>query len=109
MDSSGRGRHQPHLLLPTEPTDDELARNWTLSDFDCVEVRRCRGRDNRLRFAIQLCALRIYGRFINNFITVPVRIANHLCGQLDLPPVLFVEPPGREATDLDHAIGEMAF
>ncbi len=99
---SSSDRRRPHLALPVEPTDDELARDWTLSEADRHEVRRYRGDGSRLRFAIQLCALRAYGRFANNFITVPVRIANYLGRQLGLPPVLFVEPPGREATDLAH-------
>src|SRR5262249_41945615 len=33
---------------------------------------------------------------------VGTRIINHLCRQLNLPPVLFVNPPQREATDLEH-------
>jgi hypothetical protein len=51
-------RRRPHLALPVEPTDDELARNWTLSEADRIEVLRYRGDGSRLRFAIQLCALR---------------------------------------------------
>ncbi len=102
MDSGDARSRRPHLALPTEPTDEELAQDWALSEADRVQVRRCRGDGNRLRFAIQLCALRTYGRFVNNFITVPVRIANYLGRQLELPPVLFVEPPEREATDVQH-------
>ncbi len=93
---------RPHLALPSEPSDEELARDWTLTETDHEQVRRCRGDGNRLRFAIQLCALRTYGRFVSNFVTIPVRIANYLGRQLELPPVLFVEPPEREATDLQH-------
>src|SRR5262245_17370785 len=33
---------------------------------------------------------------------VPRSDPNYLCRQLDLPPVLFVNPPQREATDLEH-------
>src|SRR5262245_52147282 len=90
------------LPLPTDPSEEELIRDWTLSDRDLDEVRRCRRASNRLRFALQLCILRHYGRFVPDFSTVPVRIANHLGRQLDLAPVLFVESPGREATDLMH-------
>jgi hypothetical protein len=48
-----------HLrVLPEDPTDEELARHWTLSEADPREVRRCRGEDNRRRVALQLGALR---------------------------------------------------
>jgi Domain of unknown function (DUF4158) len=48
-------RARRHLLvLPEDPTDEELVRHWTLSQADKHEVRRCRGEDNRRRFALQL-------------------------------------------------------
>ena len=90
------------LPLPTDPSEEELIRDWTLSDSDLDEIRRCYRAGNRLRFALQLCILRRYGRFVSDFSTVPARIANHLGRQLDLAPVLFVELPVREATDLTH-------
>ena len=33
--------------LPIDPTDEDLARDWTLSAEDLTEVRRCRGDDKR--------------------------------------------------------------
>lgn len=99
MESGGRRRSLP--ALPDDPTDDELAHDWTLTESDRAEVYRCRGDANKLRFAIQLCSLRTYGRFVTALV-VPVRIANHLAKQLDLPPVLFVEPSSRPATDHQH-------
>src|SRR5262249_1983113 len=85
------------LPLPTDPSEEELIRDWTLSEGDLGEIRRCRGASNRLRFALQLCVFRDYGRFLSDFATVPVRLANHLGRQLDLAPVLFVEQAEREA------------
>ena len=99
---SPRPSRRPHLSLPVDPSDEELARNWTLSEADQREVRRCRGDGNRLRFAVQLCTLRIYGRYVNDFVSVPARIANYVCRQFDMSPVLFIPPPEREATDLEH-------
>jgi TnpA family transposase len=96
-----RQRRNPIELLD-DPTDEELARDWTLSHADKAEVLRCRTERHRLSFAIQLCVLRAHGRFLADFDAVGVRITNHLCRQLDLPPVLFVNPPQREATDLGH-------
>jgi Domain of unknown function (DUF4158) len=46
-------RARRHLLvLPEDPTDEELVRYWTLSEADKHEVLRCRGEDNRRRFAL---------------------------------------------------------
>ena len=98
-ESAGPRRQPP---LPDDPTDDELARDWTLPESDRIGVSHCRGDANRLPFAIQLCALRTYGRFIASLIIVPVRIANHLAKQLALSPPLFVEPSSRPATDHRH-------
>lgn len=89
--------------LPSDPTDEELARDWLLSAHDLAEVRRCRGQDNRHSFAIQLCTLRAYGRFLGqDYGAVPVRILNHVGRQLGLPPVLFATPPARKQTDTEH-------
>ena len=91
------------LILPNDPSDEELARDWLLSEQDLVEVRRCRGADNRHSFAIQLCTLRAYGRFLGqDYGFVPVRILNHLGRQLGMPPVLFAAPPDRKKTDTEH-------
>jgi hypothetical protein len=46
------------LPLPEDLGEEELARNWTLSEADRAQVLRCRGDDNRRRFAVQLCVLR---------------------------------------------------
>jgi TnpA family transposase len=92
-----------HALLPADPDDEELSRAWNLSEEDLVEVYRCRGDDKRFSFALQLCTLRRYGRFLgDDYDSVPVRIANHVGHQLGLPPVLIAVPPAREATDLGH-------
>jgi TnpA family transposase len=91
------------LILPSDPTDEELARDWLLSELDLVEVRRCRSDDKRHSFAIQLCTLRAYGQFLGqDYDVVPIRIVNHVGRQLGMPPVLFVAPPARKQTDTEH-------
>jgi len=87
-------------MLPEDPSDEELARNWTLSESDRREALLCRGEENRRRFALQLCVLRGYGRFLEPEETAPVRIVNHLGTQLELSPVLFV---GGAATETGYA------
>ncbi len=66
------------ITLPVDPTDEELARDWRLSQEDKNEVARCRSDDKRRRFAIQLCVLRKYGCLLDEYKSVPVRIINHL-------------------------------
>lgn len=89
--------------FPLDPSDEELARDWLLSPADLTETRRCRGDDNRHRFAIQLCALRALGRFADDCESVPVRVVNHLGAQLGLRATLFVKASARAATDTEHA------
>lgn len=91
--------HRPVLILPEDPSDDELLRHWPRSEAATREILRCRGDDNRRRFALQRCALRIFGRLVPHHLAVPVRILTYLGRQLDVPPTLCLPPPHREATD----------
>jgi hypothetical protein len=95
-------RRSSSIVLPEDPSQEELAQHWTLSAGDKAEVLRCRGESQQRRFALQLCALRVYGRFLPKAVAAPTAITNHLAQQLDLPLVLFGEVPGRLATETDH-------
>ena len=95
-------RRTPSLLLPEDPSQDELAQYWTLSARDQAEVVRCRTDATRRRFAVQLCTLRAYGRFLPEATPAPVSITNYLARQLDIPLILFGEVPGRFATETEH-------
>lgn len=68
---TARQRRTP-ITLPIDPTEEELARDWTLSDADKAEVLRCRGDGHRRSFAVQLCVLRRYGRFLIEYEAIPV-------------------------------------
>ena len=93
---SKRQRYQP-ISLPQDFADEELARDWTLAEGDREEIGKYR-KSFRLYMAIQLCAVRLYGRFLTPVHDVSPRIANYLGSQLDLPPSLQVHVPEREAT-----------
>jgi hypothetical protein len=95
------GRLVSGVLLPEEPSVEELARDWTLTEADIGEILLCRGTDNCLRFALQLGMLRRHGRFLEEYDDPPVRIVNHLAAQLHLPPVLLLAPP-RPATESEY-------
>jgi TnpA family transposase len=97
---SQRQRYQP-IALPQEFSDEEMARDWTLSESDKQEIGKYR-KSSRLYIAIQLCAVRLYGRFLNQVHDLSPRIINYLNGQMDLPPSLTIQIPEREATYLEH-------
>ena len=88
--------------FPNDPTDDELARVWTLTVEDQREIAACRGQENRHRFALQLCSLRAFGEFIEDFSTVPVKILNVVGEQIGRPPVLLLEGFARTATRSEY-------
>ncbi len=101
----------PHLGTPprrrigitADPSEDELAQHWSLSPADLREVSLCRGADHQRRYALQLCMLRVHGRFLDDYRQAPLRIVNHLSRQLGHPPVLFLGPPEREPTEREQA------
>ncbi|MHB1675033.1 MAG: DUF4158 domain-containing protein [Acidobacteriaceae bacterium] len=73
-------------------SEEELVRDWTLSERDRAQALRCRGDDNRRRFAIQMCASRHTGRFLEDFAGVLVRILNYIIRQPDIAPSSIVRP-----------------
>jgi TnpA family transposase len=85
--------------MPADPSEDELARYWSLTSADLAVIAECRGPDNRRRFALQLCMLRAHGRFLDDYQHAPIKIVNHLSRQLGLAPVLFLDRSGREPTE----------
>jgi len=87
-----------------DPDEDELARRWSLTPADLAAAAECRGGDHRRRFAVQLCWLRAHGRFLDDYRQAPVKIVNHLSRQLGLPPVLFLDRPGRAQTERAQAL-----
>ena len=96
-----RQRRQP-IVLPEDPSEEELARDWTLSEADKKVTLKCRGDPQRRRFALQLCVLSTHGRFLRPRHDIPLRILNHLSYQLALQPVVVPDPPPKEDTELDH-------
>lgn len=91
-----RQRYQP-VTLPQDFSEEEMVRDWTLSKADKKEVNRHRT-NFRLFIAIQLCAVRLYGRFLAAVDDLSPRIVSYLNGQLGLPPSLTISTPDRDAT-----------
>jgi hypothetical protein len=97
---SKRQRYQP-IALPQHFSDEEMARDWTLVEGDQHEIERYR-KDSRVYIAVQICAVRLYGRFLQHVHDLSPHIINYLGQQLDLPPSLTVAVPEREATYLEQ-------
>lgn len=87
----------PSITLVQNFSDEEMARDWTLLPEDKTEIIKYR-KNFRLFIAIQLCSLRLYGRFLAEVQDLSPRIVNYLNMQLGLPPVLSIMVPTREAT-----------
>ena len=88
-------------FLQQQISQEEIARDWTLSDNDKHEISQYR-KGYRLFLATQLCAVRLYGRFLLNPNELPAQVINYLSRQLDLDPVLSVNIPERKATLTEH-------
>jgi Domain of unknown function (DUF4158) len=104
---SKRQRYQP-IALPQHFSDEEMVRDWTLATSDIAEIAKYR-QSFRLFIAIQLCAVRLYGRFLNHVNDLSPHIINYLGQQLDLPPSLAVTVPERKATYTDHRHNIMTY
>ena len=97
---SKRQRYQP-IVVPQHVSEEEMARDWTLSESDRGEIRKYR-KSSRLFVAIQLCAVRRYGRFFPQVHELSPSIVHYLGPQLDLPPSLALEVPDRKATYTEY-------
>lgn len=97
---TGRQRYQP-TTASHDFSDEELARDWTLSAADLQEIGKYR-RTSRLFIAVQTCAVRLYGRFLVDVNDLSSRIISYLIRQIDLPPSLAITVPDREATLIEQ-------
>ena len=94
---------RPAVFLPSQPSEEELAFHWTLSerDIDFILADH-RGPENLCRFAIQLCVVRQHGRFLAHYTHVSPSILDYLCRQLDLIPLVSLSSPVRSSTETDY-------
>ncbi len=94
---ANRTYYQPSSF-PKEFSDEEMVRDWTLSDADKAEIKQYYRQNYQLFIVIQLCAVRLYGQFLNDIHNLSPRIINYLAQQIDLPPSLTIDIPERPAT-----------
>jgi hypothetical protein len=82
-------------------SEEVITRDWTLSEQDCAELGKYRP-NFRLFVALQLCAVRRYGRFLPQVHALSPHIVHYVGQQLGLPPSLALDVPERKATYTDH-------
>jgi hypothetical protein len=91
------------ITLSHVQSEDEMAHDWSLSNDDVKKIIRCRKPIPRLHWAVQLCVLRKYGRFLSPFF-IPLKIANYIHSQIGLPPVFIdISDEPNWKTKFDHA------
>lgn len=95
--SASRYKSYKPLNLSDNFSDEEMVRDWTLSASDIVEIKKYK-KSVRLYIAIQLCCIRMYGRFFQRVNDLSIKIINYLNTQLGLPANLTVEISTRKAT-----------
>lgn len=71
-------------LFEPPTTQRELVRHYTLSDSDLVAIRRCRGDQNRLGYALMLCYLRFPGRALRTGERPPTPLLAFASAQIDV-------------------------
>lgn len=93
--------HQ-NIIPPTSAlSDEQLARDWSLSKDDKHELSKYR-REYRTFVALQICALRVYGRFLNSIANLSPQVGNYLKQQLNFPLTDPINVPERKATYTAH-------
>ena len=88
------------FALPT--TEADLIRHYTLDPDDLAVIARRRRPQNRLGFALQLCALRYPGRLIQPGELVPLEVVRFLSEQLDVDPDALADYAARAPTRYDQ-------
>lgn len=70
------------MALPLD--ESSMLRHYILSDEDMIQIKQKHGDDNRLGFALQLCALRYPGRYLNADDVLPTALIIFIGTQLGL-------------------------
>ena len=65
--------------------EEKILLEWLLvsEEVDFI-IEKSRGAENRLKYAVQICHLRMQGRFVENWEEITISISNHLSKQLEI-------------------------
>ena len=87
------------------PTDEAaLLQHYTFADDDIEHIRARRKPENRLGFALQLCAFRYPGRLLIPGETIPLEVSRFIAAQLGLNADNLADYAIREETRRDHLV-----
>jgi hypothetical protein len=78
-------------------TDGEIARDWTLSDFNLKQISEFR-KSYQLYASVQICSIRLQGCFLVSVQELSPHIINYLTSQIGLPLTMYINEPTRRAT-----------
>jgi hypothetical protein len=84
--------------IPADLSKAELFRFFTYSAEDRHAIFECRGHHNKVGFALLLGCVRLTGRFPMHFDALPESLLTHVCKQLQVDGLLFLDYPQRPAT-----------
>ncbi len=85
------------------PTDElSLLKHYTLGDDDLTNIQERRRPENRLGFALQLCALRYPGRALAPGETIPHEVLSFIGAQLGVPADALLTYAARRQTRQQH-------
>ncbi len=94
--------NKPAIPISQISNEEDLAFDWTLSRKDIEITLNHRGNENLCRFAIQICILRKYSRFLSDYSMIPASVLGYLCRQLDLNPMPSISGHARGNTESDY-------
>lgn len=87
------------------PTDEAaLLQHYTFADDDIQHIRARRKPENRLGFALQLCAFRYPGRLLIPSETIPLEVSRFIAAQLGMNADNLADYAVREETRRDHLV-----
>lgn len=93
---------QRSLLLDLPTDEASLLRHYILADDDLIHIDRRRRPENRIGFALQLCALRYPGRMLVPGEVIPLAVSAFLGAQLGITGDALIRYAVRRQTRQQH-------
>lgn len=95
---------QREALLDFSEDEASMLNHYVLSEEDIFNINRKRGDHNRLGFALQLCAFRYPGRFIQSDEILPEKLVAFVSAQLGVNPREVEIYAKRTQTHYEHSV-----
>lgn len=95
---------QRKALLDFPEDEASMLNHYVLSEDDLDHINRKRGDHNRLGFALQLCAFRYPGRFIQSDEPLPEKLVAFVSAQLGINPTDVEIYAKRKQTHYEHSV-----